>query len=120
MGLIQVQAWVVLPFVEETCVVGVVGGVITIGVDGGIMELDPAGDRLLLDIFGFADDLCVDRPLISLHREDCVLVMPRSESLGVASKRRSLAATAFFSRPVLYRAPPCSSPCPPASRPPAG
>jgi hypothetical protein len=34
----------------------VVGGAISIEVDGGIMELDPAGDRLLVDISGFVDE----------------------------------------------------------------
>jgi len=31
------------------------GGISTV-VDGGITELDPAGDRLLVDISGFADE----------------------------------------------------------------
>jgi len=31
-------------------------GGISIVVDGGITELDPAGDRLLVDISGFADE----------------------------------------------------------------
>jgi hypothetical protein len=32
------------------------GGGISIAGDGGITELDPAGDRLPVDIFGFADE----------------------------------------------------------------
>ena len=47
---------------------GAVGGVITIGADGGIMELDPAGDRRLLDISGFADDGGIPRANIRHRR----------------------------------------------------
>ena len=42
----------------------VVGGVISIEVDGGIMELDPAGDRPLLDISGFVDERDILRRII--------------------------------------------------------
>jgi hypothetical protein len=38
-----------------------VGGGISIEVDGGITELDPAGDRLLLDISGFVAERDVRR-----------------------------------------------------------
>ena len=37
------------------------GGISTV-VDGGITELDPAGDRLLVDISGFADEFASTKP----------------------------------------------------------
>jgi hypothetical protein len=47
----------------------VVGGGISIEVDGGITELDPAGDRLLLDISGFVDERDVRRTVSRVPSE---------------------------------------------------
>ena len=44
------------------------GGISTV-VDGGITELDPAGDRLLVDISGFVDERDVRRTISRVSSE---------------------------------------------------
>jgi hypothetical protein len=84
----------------------VVGGVISIEVDGGIMELDPAGDRLLLDISGLVDERDIRRTVFGSLRtgsrclpspERCHLRRPRGayrDRIRYGFKRNVPTATA--------------------------
>jgi hypothetical protein len=64
-------------------------GDISIMDGGGITELDPAGDRLLVDISGFADEWLLRSSLVRRSKHERARARESHQSHGCVAARRA-------------------------------